>query len=236
MKKRPLKSPSATKNWRIGDYIRQLSIVILGIVVTFVGGNIIGDYSKQRELAAVMQLLKSELRDNQDRLLYVKEKIAVESRISDRFIKHGFRYQEIPEDTLLLYMRVINSTLNFKYSDNSMEVLKNSSLIQYITDKDFATSLMQTYELMRDFQETTSIFYSNRSRFWVEIQNDFSDSQLDAINSNNGDYAALSRIVFSSKLFKNYVTSNNRFFSPDAFDNVNDNLEKTIQAIEKRYQ
>lgn len=45
-------------SWKVGDYIRQLSIVIVGIIVTFAGSNMITDYSQSKEIVNAYNLSK----------------------------------------------------------------------------------------------------------------------------------------------------------------------------------
>lgn len=52
---------SSLKKWRIGDYFRQFSIVTAGIMVTFIGSNMITNYATEKEVKATMNLIVGEL-------------------------------------------------------------------------------------------------------------------------------------------------------------------------------
>ena len=41
------KVKTTVKDWQVGDYIRQTSIVVIGVLITFVGSEV--GYSKLRE-------------------------------------------------------------------------------------------------------------------------------------------------------------------------------------------
>ncbi len=59
------KLKSSIRRWQIGEYMRQLSVVILGIVITFAGSDLIGKITARRQLSISMQMVLNELEENQ---------------------------------------------------------------------------------------------------------------------------------------------------------------------------
>lgn len=223
---------SGIRGWRVGEYIRQLSVIVLGIVITFVGSDIISGYAKHKETASVMQLIRAELVDNKQMLNHVKNNIDMQSKISKMLLDNGCSYQGIPVDTLNFYRRSLVYRTAFSYNDNSLEVLKNSSLMQHVSDKVFMLSLIQTYESMRGLAGSIDMFYDNKSKALDVMVSGLTDEDNRVILN---DVTEFYRIYLASQTIRTYLTSTQGFFSDDAFDRVDSMLDESIQAIDERY-
>lgn len=221
------------KSWRIGEYLRQLSIVILGIVVTFVGSNLISGYSKSKEVASVMRLVKAELQNNQRKLEHVQQLTDHYLRLCNILIAEDFDYKKVPHDTLVKYKYTTSRFTFFDYSENSLEVLKNSSLMQHVEDKDFLISLTQTYESMRGLSGAVSSFYERKIEAWNSFAKDVADEDTRAMRS---DTESFYRIMLSSQAIRTHMSHIYGFFDPDAFNNLHNKLSATILSIEQKYE
>lgn len=65
-------SPTATK--RMGDFICNFVAVVLGIIITFVGSDMIEEHNKKKEVTQALQLVKSELlinKSNLSKIVYI---------------------------------------------------------------------------------------------------------------------------------------------------------------------
>ena len=67
------KVKTTVKSWRVGDYIRQFSIVVAGIIVTFLGSDLITEHTRQKEVRATMLLVAEELEYNRGELHRIKK-------------------------------------------------------------------------------------------------------------------------------------------------------------------
>lgn len=221
------------ENWQISNYIRQLSIVVLGIIITFVGSDFINSYVKQQEVKAVMLLIKEELKYNQHKLMNIKDNVTSLDRLGEILRQANFDYKDIPKDTLAKYWRSLNTFRSFNYSSNSIEVLKNSSLMQYVSDKAFLISLMESYESINGLQGTINMFYERKTKFWDSIIESLSEDQLKVLATNDieNNYS----VIFSFDEAKKYIRGIEGFFNPSAFDDFNEKLDVLILSIEQKY-
>ena len=73
-------------SWKIGDYIRQFSIVMVGLIVTFAGSNMITDYSQSKEIVNALQLVKNELELNKKEVRRITERIQFELKACSYFL------------------------------------------------------------------------------------------------------------------------------------------------------
>lgn len=76
------------KGWRIGDYLRQFSIVAAGVIVTFWGSDLISTHSREKEIRSVMQLIRQELANNYEELKHTRSMIEADIRMS-RMLKEA---------------------------------------------------------------------------------------------------------------------------------------------------
>ena len=129
------KIKSTIKGWRLGDYFRQFSIVAAGIIVTFWGSDRITEYSRQKEVRAAMQLVAEELEYNRKELRNIKHLLDIDRNMSSLLIKHKMDISGIPRDTLTKYDKLFNNMNELSYRTDALDVLKGSSLMQYISDK-----------------------------------------------------------------------------------------------------
>ena len=47
------KVKTTVKDWQVGDYIRQTSIVVIGVLITFVGSELVTQNSEKKDIQAV---------------------------------------------------------------------------------------------------------------------------------------------------------------------------------------
>lgn len=87
------------KSWRVGDYIRQFSIVVAGIIVTFWGSDLIAEYTRQKEVRATMLLVAEELEYNRGELHRIKNLLDIDRHMSQLLVDQGMNISEkrLPE-------------------------------------------------------------------------------------------------------------------------------------------
>ena len=60
------KVKTAVKNWKLGDYVRQVSVVVIGVLITFIGSDLITQSSEKKDIQATMSLIRDELKSNRE--------------------------------------------------------------------------------------------------------------------------------------------------------------------------
>lgn len=229
-KKKDLKIFRSIKRWRLGDYFRQLSAIIIGVVITFIGSDLINAHYKQNEVASVMHLIQTELLRNQEQIIWLGKKILREESIIKKLVLYDFDHTKIPLDTLAAYQNDINGIIPLHYSTTSLEVLKSSALIQHVTDKEFLLKLIMTYENIQRLSELVDGFYAKGDSAWksviagVDLKADWDAPQV------------FYSIILQDKSMRNYLASVAGFFDASDFSNVSDEIEECVKYIEKRYK
>lgn len=161
MKKTKLKE--MLPKWRLGNYFRELSIVIAGVFVTFAGTDLINNIAQEKQIKESMLMIKMELEENlksidQQETNYLKE-------------IHFFQLLNQKQDSLRTidisiledYMNAPFANRGIEYSEDALEVLKNSALMQQIADKQFILKLLQSYKSCRLIQSDINDYYKNKT-------------------------------------------------------------------------
>lgn len=170
MKKIRVKRISYFSRWKIGDYFRQLSIVIAGIVITFIGSDLVNSSLKQKELHKSLENVRLELENNLTSVQALKEMLTKEYRFYCLISEHRKNYRKIPADSLALNKYIcFQNPLPF-FTDTAMETLKISGLLQQIKDPQLLLRLMNIYHYIDLLDKGTNDFYAEKDRCTENIR------------------------------------------------------------------
>lgn len=160
------------KKWKIGDYIRQFSIVTGGVLLTLWLTTKIADSAKQREVRQAMQLVALELRDNRKIVCEYERLYNEEKRVAERLQKHGFSTAGIPADTAELYRRCVTNSLGkpYRFLTDALEMCKTTGIASHVADKQVIIDLLRTYNIIGTFDNAMGLYYEQRSKTLVPHQ------------------------------------------------------------------
>lgn len=141
------------KKGDIKDYFRQLSIVIVGIVITFLASDAINQYSKQKEVEKITAMLKKEAADNLKSLHFLQSHLILECNLYNLIREHLNHFSCLPQDSLRKYQASPGNDYRYLFKTQSFDVLKNSGLIPHIKNKIFLNNLFYCYNSLQFSQE-----------------------------------------------------------------------------------
>lgn len=193
------------KSWRIGDYFRQFSVVTAGIVVTFVGSDLISNYSTDKEIRSTMNLIVKELESNRAELNTFIEKHENDRLIASYLVDSKFDVSNIAVDTLQKYFSFMSQLSSFRYSTDALDVLKGSSLMQKIDDKDILLSLIKTYQDFQNIQQAVVEYYDLKKSVIVPLA-------LSSDDTSNGDIYSSYALPLSVVEMRNFCVITIGFF------------------------
>lgn len=234
MKKIPLsKAWQIVSSWRIKDYIRQLSIVILGIIITFTGSDAISSHSKQKDLTKSMQLLKEELKENKEELQNIEQILQAERNFSTYIIQYEKNFEKVPTDTLLKYQNIAFQLAKLSYSSDALEALKASALIQEIKNKELPFRLILIYKALESRQKDIASYYGNKAKRIDKLNDD--EQFFNMRIYDNLPAQELWKNYFKNFHFKSIIYYSNGYFSNDNFTFIKNYITETIEMIDKEY-
>ena len=227
------KIKSAIKDWRLGDYFRQFSIVAAGIIVTFWGSDKLTEHTRQKEVRAVMQLVAEELEHNREELHDIRRLLNIDIHMSSLLLERKMDISEIPMDTLWKYDKLFNNIAEFFYRTDALDVLKGSSLMQYIPDKRLLQDVLQAYFELERRRKDVRDYYAAKTN--VIMGTAMSQKTEDVLRSDR-NYRDEVLFLLGHNNFNNFVIMVPGFLNWDDFDKLDELLDRQIQTLKAKYK
>lgn len=140
-------SPTTTR--RLGDFICNFTAVVLGIIITFVGSDMIQEHNKKKEVTQALQLVKSELLINKEIIEDMKELEIFNKQGARYLLQYKDRINETSSDSLNYYNYFLFQSRDFLPLTDAMEMLSASSLMQNIESKELVVQIIQAYAVIK---------------------------------------------------------------------------------------
>ena len=231
---RPAAGAPAAKSgqrWTWRDYALQLSVVIIGIVVTFVGSDLISRWSRQRQVRMNMQLIVEELNTNRDLAKYVCEKLEYARRGMLMLQSYDMEVGDIPVDSLHRYDLLMGAHRSFVLQEDALEVLKASGAISSVGDKQFLMTLLGCYNKLKMFGQNVDSYNVRKTDALNHLFVNGSDVTL-----NTNDPRGMWKSVLSDPLCSAFIgTSAYYFGGSDYFVETLRNVDEVLAAINEKY-
>ena len=235
--KKCLKMKNALKKrlgkWKVGDYVRQFSIVTGGVLLTLWLTAKIADSSKQKEVRQAMQLVTLELRENLRFIRDYEWLYNQEKRAAQRLREHDFSLAGFPADTVETYWRHITNGMGkpYRFMTDALEMLKTTGIASHIADKQIVIDLLRSYNDIGEFDNSMELYYTQRSKTLVPHQ--MGENHLSGDNIGlHEEFAG----ILSEKTVQGWLRAIPRAYDADYFARCAEKVEKMIAELEKRYK
>lgn len=166
---------------KVKQYFREVSVVIVGIVITFVGSGLISDWEKKKEVKTVMGLIREEINDNIDFLEYSISAFQRDSLLFSYLAKSEEAGKEIPLDSLKQIKSALSSVRKFWYKRDAFELLKSASLMQHVKDKELLFQVIKSYQLLEVYELSMNEYTNYKYRIMIEPFETLSKDQRNKI-------------------------------------------------------
>jgi len=223
---------TTVKGWNLGDYVRQISIVVIGVLITFMGSDLVTQNSEKKDIRATMSLIRDELKGNREKFDYIVSEFREDEQLSTLLVEHDLKLRTIPEDSLKQFIFLMGHIRSFSQTRNALDILKSSMLMQKISDKELLLQLTGIYEVLDGFKETINGYYDIKDRIMTPFHLSLTDEQTRWLYE--GGYEAWD-IYLSDRQVRNFIMIAQKYFTPDYIESVRKKIDKTIQAIEEKY-
>ena len=227
------KIKTTIKGWKLGDYFRQFSIVAAGIIVTFWGSDLVSENARQKEVRATMQLVAEELEYNKQELHRVRSLLDIDIHMSRLLMEHDMNISEISVDTLWKYGKLFNNMDEFSNRNDALDVLKGSSLMQYIPDKRMLQDVLQVYYELGKKKKDVGDYYAVKTDVLMGLA--LSAGRKDVLG-NNRTFKDEVAYLLKHDNFINFVIMVPGFLYWHEFDELDEMLDKQIQALRAKYK
>ncbi|MDR0660766.1 MAG: hypothetical protein LBG19_08195 [Prevotellaceae bacterium] len=213
-------------------YIRALSIVIVGVLITLSITSYISRKAKEKEVKELMTLIKIELQENLESIERVQQKYETEQRVFALIRQQIDNLEKIPADTLKQHRNILGGIHRVLSEKDSYEVFKSSLLMPYVKDKNFLRRLAKTYreiETISDQLERYTTMKANGANEMVENMTE-KDLQL----WENGTIYDYFRIPLSHKTYRSFVFIGGTILAADIFEYTKQVISSMIKEIDEQ--
>jgi len=142
------------KKIKIGSYLRELSIVIIGVAVTLTAGGIIGNIQEKNDLKLQMDAIYTELEDNKERVESLKEFYEERRKLQFLLIKDHRNPGSVDQDSIKKYNNVVGRVKSFVYKNNAYSMLINTGAIKSFKNKKLLLDITESYTLLQSIKES----------------------------------------------------------------------------------
>lgn len=135
---------------RVTLYLRELSVVVLGIVITLGATGLIGKLQEKKNTDQYLHAIRLELEENLGELQKSSEFYERNFRLSQLLSTYGI--DDAPQDSLALYNDVYGQFFTLAFNTNAFDMMKASGAMRLIKDKELLQSIWGCYSLLNQVQ------------------------------------------------------------------------------------
>ena len=128
---------------KTGKYLREISVVVIGVAITLFASYWISIKSEKRDMALYLNALKMELEENMKVIDDVKEYSQPSVRYANYLKSHDKK--SLNADTIKSYTKVFYTVQSFTFKTNAFEMFKTSGIMRLVDDKELLLSIWDVY-------------------------------------------------------------------------------------------
>lgn len=153
----------------IRKYLRELSVVVIGIAITLGINNWINHRNSKKDLEQYLNTIKLELKTNIEQI--ENEINSLNESVSYTHYLLSENKESLDADTIQEYGFAITHIRDFILKDNAFEMFKSSSSMRLISDKELQLSIWEAYSQIEDFQSEFLAYYQyKKDKMYQEIE------------------------------------------------------------------
>ena len=160
----------------IGKYLRELSVIVVGIAITVISGLWINNRNNEKDIDLYLENIKMELQDNLESVAVVKNYYDRAAHYSEYLLAN--KLQNLHPDTMSMYIDLVPNLTFFTYKTSAFDMLKTSGLMRLIKDKNKVMAIWNCYDELELFKITNE-FYRQRKVAVIENLNGFAQGNLE---------------------------------------------------------
>jgi uncharacterized LabA/DUF88 family protein len=145
----------------IGKYLREISVIIIGVTVTLYASYKITNWNEKRDMALYLDAIKLELKSNladADELTVIMER---EEHYSRYLLSHDKK--SLNSDTVLFYKDLCDNIFTHVPSTSAFEMFKISGNMRFINNKEVLQSIWDIYIYIEMFRMSTESYSKEKT-------------------------------------------------------------------------
>lgn len=138
---------------KVGNYFRELSVVIIGVAVTFYVSGIIDSNREQQDVKAQLVTIYDELLYNKEKLEALYKYYNTHEKIKEQLYTFVDSPAKVNSDSLNRVSRLIGQTHAFVYKRGAYSLFEDSGAIKSFKDRKLLLKISDCYALLERCKE-----------------------------------------------------------------------------------
>jgi hypothetical protein len=155
-----MKSKTRISANKIANYLREVSVVVIGVAITLSLTLWISQVNEKRELSLYMRTVKIELEENKAIFENIITYFQSEGKYADYLLSHDKQLLNV--DTLLYYSTQCATNRAFNFKINAFEMFKSSGIMRLLDDKELLLSLWNCYDNISFLQQILDMYVQEK--------------------------------------------------------------------------
>ncbi|GHV49244.1 hypothetical protein FACS1894181_07670 [Bacteroidia bacterium] len=155
-----------------GKYVRELSIVVIGIAISFSINNWVHERSEKKDMKLYLNAIKVELEGNTEDLRLLKEHFDRAQAYSTFLRTHEKAFSNRDSALFESYGDVIGQVYMPTLNTTAFDMLKTSGYMRFI-DKEFLQSLWSIYGDFTGIQQVSKSYSDDKMKYALEFLQEY---------------------------------------------------------------
>lgn len=217
-----------TKRWKLGDFFRNFIAVVLGIIITFTGSDMIAKYNTNKDIKQSLELIKSELIINREEVKGALERVELEQNGARYLMQFKGRMEQASKDSLTKYAYLPFQWTSLSFVTDALEMLKSSALIQKIENRELSLQIIKAYNAVRSAEQSFENFSSIKKNLQDNL---ITNTEIQRFMVENHNVVDIWNFYLSHPQGVSLVQQIPQIQSPDNYYNALAIIDKTIAAL-----
>jgi len=136
------------KKLRIKSYLRELSIVIIGVAITLYAGNVITGIKEKKDIKLLLSAIYSEMEENFSEIKEVNKYNEMNSRLRYYLLESVEDPEPSTNDSIRKYENVAWTTITFTYKRDAYDMFVNSGAMKHLNDRELLLDITESYSTL----------------------------------------------------------------------------------------
>lgn len=156
------------KRLRLPNYLRELSVVIIGIAVTLYASGIISDNKEKKDLELQLNAIYTELDENLRRIDEILEYHNEHERLRNYLFTVFDEPEKYDPDTIFKYDNVLSTIPDFAYKKGAFDMFVYSGAMRLLSNRTQLLEITDCYAALDEFKHANDLHFALKSEIFGE--------------------------------------------------------------------
>lgn len=151
------------------NYLRELSIVIIGVAITLYAGNRISSANEKKNMRLQVAAIYTELEDNSGKLDNLIDYYQKHARFSELLQKNLHDPQQPLNDSIRKYQNIIGKIVPFTFKKGAYEMFLQSGAMKLLKDRNLLLNITESYALLEIAKEQHDRYNDTKIQLFIPV-------------------------------------------------------------------